>query len=194
MSEFLEKLKSGLQEAQQKFSATQQKFNAAHADSQAAAQRLAAAQTEYAVATQEFQAFQTLVNVQTRKEQPNLSATATVTVNGVPAGRPPAPPAPPNATVVRNVSQIAVSTSQAAQEANKPEGNKTEAVLMLLRQHGVGMTPGEIWKEMESQINNRAYLYSVLKRLKDRGEVKERRGKYCAIPKIEEVQHQELVQ
>jgi len=56
------------------------------------------------------------------------------------------------------------------------------------------MTPGEIWKEMESQINNRAYLYSVLKRLKDRGDVKEKRGKYCAIPKIEEVQSQGLVQ
>jgi len=194
MSEFLEKLKSGLQEAQQKFTLAQQKFNAAHAESQAAAQRLATAQSEYAVATQEFQAFQTLVSVQTRKEQPALSATATLTVNAVLVGSPPAPPAPPNATAVRNVPQIVVSASQATQETNKSEGNKTEAVLTLLRQHSVGMTPGEIWKEMESQINNRAYLYSVLKRLKDRGDVKERRGKYCAIPKIEEVQNQELVQ
>jgi hypothetical protein len=56
------------------------------------------------------------------------------------------------------------------------------------------MSPADIWKEMEPQMKNRAYLYSVLKRLKDRGDARERRGKYFLNPKIEEGDNQNIVQ
>jgi len=46
MSEFLEKLKIGMQEAQQVFTVAQQKFTATQTESQAIAQKLAVAQTE----------------------------------------------------------------------------------------------------------------------------------------------------
>jgi hypothetical protein len=72
--------------------------------------------------------------------------------------------------------------------SNGSEGNKTEMVRELLRQHPTGMTPGDIWTKMDKQMKNRAYLYSVLKRLKDRGDARERRGKYYLVPKIEESQ------
>lgn len=65
-------------------------------------------------------------------------------------------------------------------------GNKTEAVRELLRQHPAGMTPSDIWKELQLQFSTRAYLYSVLKRLRDRGDARERRGKYYLNPKSEE--------
>jgi hypothetical protein len=57
--------------------------------------------------------------------------------------------------------------------------NKTELVRELLRHHMGGMTPTEIWKELRGQFVHRAYLYSVLKRLRDRDEVSLRRNKYA---------------
>ncbi len=47
----------------------------------------------------------------------------------------------------------------------------------VLRQHPNGITPAEIWREVKDNVG-RAYVYSVLKRLKDRKQVTERRGKY----------------
>jgi hypothetical protein len=158
MSEFLDNLKRGMQEAQVKFQAAQQKMNLANAEFQAAAQ--------------EFNAWQTLVAATARKEQ---------------HGAPPAVSVSAQVTVSPNVAAQLVSSS-------KTEGNKTNAVRELLRQHPAGMTPLEIWKQMESQMTNRAYLYSVLKRLKDRGDARERRGKYFLNPKVEEAQNQLSVQ
>ena len=76
----------------------------------------------------------------------------------------PAPPAP----------QLPVKT--------KAESNQTEAVRSALRDRPTGMTPDEVWKQVGQQLTNRTYLYSVLKRLKEKGDAVERRGKY--FPKI----------
>jgi hypothetical protein len=77
---------------------------------------------------------------------------------------PPHEPAPPS-PVPENASA-------------KSENNKTEMVRELLRQHSAGMTPDEIWRALKSQLDNHAYIYSVLKRLKERDEVRKSRGKY----------------
>jgi hypothetical protein len=72
----------------------------------------------------------------------------------------------------------------------KNESNQTDAVRELLKQRPGGMTPSDIWKEIGSGLSNRAYLYSVLKRLRDKGDAIERRGKYYLKPRSDsEVQH-----
>jgi hypothetical protein len=186
MSHFLEALKNGIPEAQQKFVAAQQKLAAMTAEFQAAQQRLNAAQAEYQLAAQEFQAFQTLVNMHTRKQQaaagtpPAATIVRTVPVN---------PALPANSTVNQHAP-----TPQSATDDNKSDGNKTQAVRELLRQHQTGMTPAEIWKQLETKLSNRAYLYSVLKRLRDKGDARAKRGKYYLNLKLEENQAQTTVQ
>jgi len=73
--------------------------------------------------------------------------------------------------------------------------NKTEVVRTLLRQHPAGMSAVDIWKEIGAQFNHRPYLYSVLKRLRDREEIVKRRNKYCltVLPKAEEAKEQSVV-
>jgi hypothetical protein len=77
------------------------------------------------------------------------------------------------------------SSIPATQAPKGVEKKQTEAVREFLDQHP-GATPAEIWKQLQSQIANRAYLYSVLKRLRDRGDAMERKGKYFLKPKPEE--------
>jgi hypothetical protein len=209
MSEFLETLRRGLQEAHQKFQAAQQKQTGAQSDFQGAQQRLSVAQAEFNQAAQEFQAFQTLVNLQTRKEQA-ASGTSPAATNGpatiiTPAAvihqRPVlAHPQPRviTATVVSPTSGQ-ISTTQAASTTvsvpvsdNKTDINKTQAVRDLLRQHPNGISPVDIWKALGTQLSNRAYLYSVLKRLRDKGDAKEKRGKYYFAIKAEEAQEPEM--
>jgi hypothetical protein len=161
MSEFLENLKVRMLEAQKRFLAKQA--------------QLTAVQAEFQVVAQEFNAWQTLVNVEARKEQ----GAATVTVSAQ--------------TQTPNVVALSVSSRSATSTA---EVNKTEIVRELLRQHSAGMTPSEIWKQVKNQIAHRPYLYSVLKRLKDRGDAVEKRGKYFFkfAPKPEDAKEQNPVQ
>jgi hypothetical protein len=58
------------------------------------------------------------------------------------------------------------------------EGNKTELVRNLIFDNPEGLTPPEIWKRVGAKMVRRQYLYSVLKRLKDREIIVEKRGKY----------------
>ena len=145
-----------------------QRLQEAQQKYQVAQHKLNIANAEHQAAAQEFNAWQVLVASETRKVQQST-------------GENPAQPTP-------NASQASLASG------NKSEGNKTEAVRELLRSHPGGMTPGDIWQAMESQMKNRAYLYSVLKRLKDRGDARERRGKYFPNPKLEENPNQTFVQ
>ena len=61
--------------------------------------------------------------------------------------------------------------------------NKTEKVREILRAHETGVTPAGLWTEVKDQFSSRAYLYSVIKRLRDNEEVSVRRGKYQLKPK-----------
>lgn len=73
--------------------------------------------------------------------------------------------------------------------------NKTASVRNLLSHHPAGMTAVDIWNEVRADFKHRPYLYSVLKRLRDREEIIKRRNKYCLklIPKAQEAQDQTVV-
>jgi hypothetical protein len=139
---------------------------------QEAQQKLAAAQTEFQTAAQEMAGWQKAVEAETRREQQNSTITAGTSME-----------APVIATVIGQVEQHL-----------QGETNKTELIRELLRQHASGITPPELWKALSSKIVHRPYLYSVLKRLKDKDEVCVKRGKYYlkAIPKAEGDQPQLL--
>jgi len=223
MSKFLDELRQGMQEAQKRFAASQQRLASLQAEFQAAQQKLTAAQMEFNVAAQELQAFQTLVNSQSRKEQQNGAAPSNSAPNLPAQLAPPAtttPPAPNLATAVRlsnvrivpppnnpairstvtNTSQPSPSSPQitpsqpSVEEDHGSDQSMTQSVRMLLRDRPAGMTPAEIWDQLHSQLSNRVYLYSILKRLKDRGHIRGRRGKYYFVPQQQETPPAVVVQ
>jgi hypothetical protein len=118
----------------------------------AAQKALQKAQAEFQVAAQEQVIWQNTVQFETRKQQEK---------SGAPAGLPAA---------------VTIPTDQA--EASSNANNRTEAVRQLLRQHPTGITPSDLWRKLDGQITHRPYLYSILKRLRDRDEANVRRGKY----------------
>ena len=67
------------------------------------------------------------------------------------------------------------------------ETNKTQIVKDALALHP-GLTPAQLWGAVKNDIGKRTYVYSVLKRLKDRKQIFEKRGRYYLppTPKIEE--------
>jgi hypothetical protein len=70
--------------------------------------------------------------------------------------------------------------------------NKTERVREILRAHETGLTTGGIWTEVKDHISSRAYLYAILKRLRDNDEVCMRRGKYLFKVKTVESKAEEV--
>lgn len=72
--------------------------------------------------------------------------------------------------------QMQGPVSQAKQQAEQ-DSNKTQIVRDALALHP-GLTPAQVWGAVKNQISRRPYVYSVLKRLKDRKQIVERRGKY----------------
>jgi len=116
-----------------------------------------AAQQELALAQQEFQAWSHAVNFETRREQIEKQTPASTQ------------------TVQPMQSQPVASLPAAPQETQ--ETNQTELVRDALRQHPAGMTPVELWRELKDKVQ-RPYLYSVLKRLRDKDEVSVRRKRY----------------
>lgn len=71
--------------------------------------------------------------------------------------------------------------------------NKTEIIRALLRQNPTGLTPPQIWSHVSDQFKHRPYMYSVLKRLKDRDEISFRRNRYV-IRQQSEVNESSMVQ
>jgi hypothetical protein len=103
---------------------------------------------------------------------------------------------PLSGTKPQSVSPLAVIEQHIEQQADNSESpNKTDVVRNLLKQHPSGMSAVDIWKEVGAQFNHRPYLYSVLKRLRDRNEIAKRRNRYCltVIPKAEEAKEQPIV-
>lgn len=119
---------------------------------QIAQQEMQAAQARLQAVAQEFNSLQFLLVTETSKAQQKKTQ---------------AGPASSNA---------AVAQSAATQQA--PDVNKTDLIRDVLKQHAGGITPSEIWKEVKGQVKHRAYLYSVLKRLRDRDEVLVKKNKY----------------
>lgn len=78
--------------------------------------------------------------------------------------------------------------AEAQQKAAEEIVNKTQVVRDVLASHPSGLTPAQVWGAVKGKIGRRTYVYSILKRLKDRKQVVEKRGKYTLppMPKIEE--------
>jgi hypothetical protein len=157
MSEFLETLKTRMEDAQVRLRVAQQ--------------NLQVAQAEFQNVAQECQSWTILVNIETQRAQAMSGAQASAPQLPLPAIEPSRPV-----------------------QSGKSENNKTEAVRELLRQHPDGMTPSDLWKAVGSMMSHRPYLYSVLKRLKDKEEVTVRRGKYyLKVPPQNEVVRDHVV-
>lgn len=134
----------------------QKRFTAATAE-------LQAAQARHQAIAQEVGSLQFLFNSEMRKEQGNAT--------------------PEQLSVASTVKTVTNSFSVGATlRTDRAEGNKTEIVREILQQHPNGITPNDLWKSVSSQIAYRPYLYSILKRLKDKGDVLQKRKKY--FPKL----------
>ncbi len=172
MSQFLDTLKERFADAQRRL--------------QIAQTRLQQIQAEHQAVTQEFVSWQNAINAESRREQLQESQRqlelqrqqfvqqrvqelnrhveappATITTQS------PTPAAPANPE-----TPIAVQP-----ESPADLGSKTDAIREVLRQHPEGITPVDVWKEVKDNVG-RAYVYSVLKRFKDKKQVSVRRGKY----------------
>jgi hypothetical protein len=77
--------------------------------------------------------------------------------------------------------------TQAEQRIDQ-DANQTQLVRDALANHPGGLTPAQVWGAVKGKVTKRTYVYSILKRLKDRKQVVEKRGKYCLppTPKVEE--------
>ena len=154
----------------------------AHKQLAEATQVLATAQQKHASAQHNFNVWNAAAQLEQRDEQLR-QATATEAQSELPLS-------------TTNPAPLASITSPIEQPADASETlNKTDVVRNLLKQHPTGMSAVDIWKEVGAQFTHRPYLYSVLKRLRDREEIIKRRNKYCltAVPKAEEVKGQHVV-
>jgi hypothetical protein len=130
------------------------------------AARLNALNAEYQAVSQEVNSYAKIVEVQTRKEQGTVKVAVNIHVAPAGSGKAALLTAPPS---------------------DSDEPNKTELVRELLRQHPSGMTGAELWTAVKNKFPHRQYVYSVLKRLKKKGFVAQRRKKYIFTAKPEEV-------
>jgi hypothetical protein len=134
---------------------------------QIAAQNLQRAQQEHQAATHEYTTWQAAHAIEQKKlavEQAQEQA------------RPNAQPQTSNPLVPSPEQKVSPGIAESP-NAGTQDVNKTEAIRELLRKHSTGMTPAEIWAALKEQVD-RAYVYAVLKRLKDRKQITARRGKY----------------
>lgn len=166
MAKILEEIQARLVEAQKRLAET--------------TQALQTAQQAHQIATQNFNVWNMALQIEQREEQLRQAA-ATEQQPELPLSTP-----KPAASIVPPIEH-SVDTSEAI--------NKTDVVRNLLKQHPTGMSAVDIWKEVGAQFAHRPYLYSVLKRLRDRDEVIKRRNKYCltAISKVEGDKEQPVV-
>jgi hypothetical protein len=186
MSQFLDTLKARLADAQQRF--------------QIAAQKLQQAQAEHNAAMAEYTSWQNAFVAETKRENPHIQ---TVVMQPGQPGQPPRivqQVVHQPQQVQRIVGGVAttmptVGPPPPPQAASGDQINKTDLIRDVLRQHPNGITPADVWRQVKEQIG-RAYVYSVLNRLKATKQVSERRGKYflLVIAKTEEEKENTQVQ
>ncbi|MGB7845524.1 MAG: hypothetical protein WBL63_07905 [Candidatus Acidiferrum sp.] len=145
MNQFIETLKTRVEEAQRRLQVTTANFQAA--------------QVEHQAAVQAYNSWNTAYQEELRKEQSGQGEGQNTAV--IPS------PQTTLSVVVRNQTRT-----------DRLEVNKTEIVRDILRGHPGGMSASDLWRSVNTQIAHRPYLYSILKRLNDKGDVFKRRGKY----------------
>jgi hypothetical protein len=158
----LEELRIRHQDAQVKAQETQQAFQVAQAAQAKAQADFQKAQQAFAIAQQQFHGWSTAYNTLMAEETARRQAAQQEQLQ-----LPNAEAAPAATTAVQPES---IQSSE--------QTNKTDVIRELLREHPGGLTPTEIWSHVQGQFKYRAYLYSVLKRLRDREELRLSRGKY----------------
>jgi hypothetical protein len=176
MAKIIDEIQTRLVEAQKRLAET--------------TQALQTAQQAHQIATQNFNVWNMALQIEQREEQ-SRQAKATEKQLQLPTASPKPEP------VVASVAAASVTTSMLSEQLgdNSEAPNKTDIVRNLLKQHPTGMSAVDIWKAVGEQFNHRPYLYSVLKRLRDRQEIVKRRSKYCLtnIPKTAEGKEQPVV-
>lgn len=148
--------------------------------------RLATAQQQYQAAGMELQAatndhsiWSAAVAIEMREEEKRLSEAEE---KQIPMNLPD--------LKLRPVTSIPVPELDQMKSVDAPEAvNKTGLVREMLREHSTGISPTDLWTELKGQLSSRAYLYSILKRLRDKDEVFIRRKKYVLRPKLLEVKN-----
>ena len=141
---------------------------------QEATAKFQTAQLEHQAAAQQFNSWNTAYQSELRKEQ------------GDPA--PTNQPTTVTTTITLNHHGVTTRSDDSV--------NKTEIVRSVLRQNPGGIAPNDLWKAVNAQITHRPYLYSILKRLNDKGDVFKKRGKYFPklTTKAEEAKDEAMVQ
>lgn len=128
--------------------------------------RFQAAQAEWQLVNAEVTGYQKVIELETRRELEKAAV----------------------------APQVQGPASKAEQQADQ-DSNKTQLVREALALHP-GLTPAQVWGAVKTRIGRRTYVYSILKRLKDRKQIVERRGKYYLpeAPKVLEVNEQTTLQ
>ncbi len=134
---------------------------ARHANAQA---RLQATQGEFNAATQNLNVWANAVNIEAAEEAARASEAAKDQM-------------PINLQMP--TSSVAEAAANEDSSTDEEPINKTEFVRDLIRV-SQGITSDAIWKAFHQAAPNgsKNYLYSVLKRLRDKDEISQRRGKY----------------
>jgi len=153
-----------------------ERLEAAKARLALAQQRWQAVQSELQAATQNHAIWSSAVQIEMAEEAAKL---AEAQAKQIPMELP---------TTEAPRTEVPESDSANSGEPQTESINKTELIREQLQGHSHGMTPTDLWKAVGSTISNRAYLYSILKRLRDRDEIVLRRGKYFIKVKPAEVQ------
>lgn len=142
--------------------------------------RLVLASQEYQAAGAKLQQVQTECNIwtaavtlETREEEKRL---AKASEDQIPMDLPDFMGAP-------NSENLSPPETHPEAAASPAVVNKTQKVRDILAEHAAGIAPAEIWMEVKDYVSSRAYLYAILKRLRDNDEVSIRRGRYSLKPK-----------
>jgi hypothetical protein len=137
------------------------------------------AQAELGSATAEYNIWNSAINLAVRDEEKRLAESREKQI----------PMNLPDLQTAIDVEESADSTADDVTEAIQSAAvtNKTQKVRDILRAHESGITAGGIWEEVKDHISSRAYLYAILKRLRDNDEACMRRGKYLPKTKSFEV-------
>jgi hypothetical protein len=164
---------------------------------QEAQQKLTGAQQEFQIAQVEFANWQGVLQAEMRRlgqlaplpqavqPQPRIFPNNAVRVT-------PAQPLAVNSAPLP-APQPQVSVEESAQTS---EVNKTELIREVLRLHPAGMTPKEIRTALKGEVS-RDYIYSVLKRLKDRDQIlfqRKKRKYFMRVPQKAEEPKQPVLQ
>jgi hypothetical protein len=140
-----------------------------------AQQAFTAAQSELQAAQMEFNVWNTAYNLENREETARLASAS------------------------KNQISMDLPEVQSQEEPHpnveEQTTNKTELVREILRQHPAGINPADLWREFQGRASgtSRQYLYSVLKRLRDKEYVATRRGKYFLRTKPQEGESEGVV-